>query len=384
MKGDVGKFRLQQNTVDLNNWATTQKYLHTALNSSLSNNLSSAFYCDDSFPWHRGDYNQLCIDLGENYWEDMNEVKSKISEYLDDAFSPEIGLSAFNLESGLAPGDSITIVNNDKIKSHRCGTLREVTEHGCVLEVTLNAAMKNYLTGYGIVFPDFDFDDYAVIFADKPTLSGPANTSTYSSINVGTENKCLRRCSMTVGKQNTAEADFAIALGRRAQANHYCSFVWGPAVEYVKSPKDYTFTVGQRDRLSNLIKSSSGSRTLYVANKFGESAELHKFVLSCIAEDTSLVSYLMPKLSNQKFTKVQVGSGVATANGSIAVGTANTTAKNVGSMALGDSVSALQNCSLAVGTNTSTGGWYSIAVGNGSKTNNSCCASFGTNVSAYG
>jgi hypothetical protein len=38
------------------------------------------------------------------------------------------------------------------------------------------------------------------VFIDYPTLSGPANASTYSSLNVGAENTVLRRCSMAVGK----------------------------------------------------------------------------------------------------------------------------------------------------------------------------------------
>jgi hypothetical protein len=113
-----------------------------------------------------------------------------------------------------------------------------VTDNGSVLEIKLNTNMRNYLSSNGIMFPDFDFDDYAVIFSDKPTLSGPANASTYSSIAVGIDNVCLRRCSVAAGKNNVSESDFAIALGRGARAKHYCSFVWSPNARYVDSPKN--------------------------------------------------------------------------------------------------------------------------------------------------
>lgn len=74
-------------------------------------------------------------------------------------------------------------------------------------------------------------------------IHAPANTSTYSSLNVGMNNKVMRRACLVVGKNNETLADFSVALGRRAHAIHYNSFVWGPTSD-VSSVAPYTFNIG--------------------------------------------------------------------------------------------------------------------------------------------
>jgi hypothetical protein len=78
---------------------------------------------DGSAPPHRDDYNQLCIDLGDNYWSDTESTIDKVKEYLDDAFTEETSLSIYNLSGNLEPGAVITMVNNDKITYLRCGNV---------------------------------------------------------------------------------------------------------------------------------------------------------------------------------------------------------------------------------------------------------------------
>ena len=128
------------------------------------------------------------------------------------------------------------MVNRDKIEYLRCATVAGFDGGGSVLKVNLNDKSLGHLVKYGARFDDFDYDDSSLVFIDMPTLSGPANTSTYSSLNVGTMNKVMRRCSMAVGKQNISESDFSIALGRRGVAKDYISFVWSPG-STTKSPR---------------------------------------------------------------------------------------------------------------------------------------------------
>ena len=145
------------------------------------------------------------------------------------------------------------------------------------------------MSSTGIKFNDFDYDDASLVFIDHPLLSGPANTTTYSSLNIGDRNKAMRRCSFVAGKENVTESDFCTALGRRAHADGYCSFVWAPAKE-VHSPRSYSFTVGQQGVLSSVIKPENAKqRTMYVGGISGDYMELHKFIYGCISSDNYLL-----------------------------------------------------------------------------------------------
>ena len=132
-------------------------------------------------------------------------------------------------------------------------------------------------------FTDFDYDDASLVFIDKPLLLGPSNTSTYSSINVGTLNKVMRRCSMAVGKNNISEADFFVALGRRANARHYCSFVWGPA-STTNSVTPNSFNIGISQNLSvahSKASTDNYSSDIYVVGKDGYE-HIYKYVIECL------------------------------------------------------------------------------------------------------
>ena len=122
-----------------------------------------------------------------------------------------------------------------------------------------------------------------LVFIDKPLLLGPANTSTYSSINIGTLNKVLRRCSMAVGKNNISESDFAIALGRKANARHYCSFVWGPG-STTDSVTTGSFNIGIGQNLDAAHSNAStpdDSSDIYVVGKDGHE-HIYKYVIECL------------------------------------------------------------------------------------------------------
>ena len=142
-------------------------------------------------------------------------------------------------------------------------------------------------------FIDFDYDDASLVFIDKPLLLGPSNTSTYASINIGTLNKVMRRCSMAVGKYNISEADFSVALGRRANARHYCSFVWGTS-STTNSVTPYSFNIGIRDYLdvAHSKASTDKSSDIYVVGRDGHEEHIYKYVIECLlaSNDTDLKS----------------------------------------------------------------------------------------------
>ena len=128
---------------------------------------------------------------------------------------------------------------------------------------------------------------------DKPLLLGPSNTSTYSSINIGTLNKVMRRCSMAVGKNNISEADFSVALGRRANARHYCSFVWGPS-STTNSVTTGSFNIGigqTLDAAHSNASSINDSSDIYVVGK-DRHEHIYKYVIECLlaSNDTELKS----------------------------------------------------------------------------------------------
>lgn len=132
--------------------------------------------------------------------------------------------------------------------------VESVDESGAVLTVKINpnaadctlsrgrAAVYSLIT-YGGGVCDVEPDDSSLVFVDSPAKPAPANTSTYGSVNIGEKNTVIRRCSLAAGKDNRCEGDFSVALGRKAHADHYASFVWAPANE-VNSPGTGTFTVG--------------------------------------------------------------------------------------------------------------------------------------------
>lgn len=121
------------------------------------------------------------------------------------------------------------------------------------------------------------------MFIDRPLLLGPSNASTYSSINIGTLNKVMRRCSMAAGKNNISEADFSVALGRRANARHYCSFVWGPATT-TNSVTPSSFNIGINQTLNvahSKASSPDNSSDIYVVGKDGHE-HIYKYVIECL------------------------------------------------------------------------------------------------------
>lgn len=95
----------------------------------------------------------------------------------------------------------------------------------------------------GAAFCDFAADDYSLAFPDKPTLPGPDTKAVYGAAAVGEKNVVKRRCTLAAGKDNTCEQDFAIAMGRKAHADHYNSFIWANN-KNTHSAGSSTFTVG--------------------------------------------------------------------------------------------------------------------------------------------
>ena len=276
--GDKSKIRfsLTDVTIDL-----------TSTYNGLSSRQSAIWNCTLTDTW-RDDYNQLCIDLGQTYQSDLDAVKAKMKDYMAWAFTPEEEIKKY-IEGQSLVGETITMVNCYKIEYQRCGTVLNVTDDA-VLEVQLkpeaSTGHNGFITGgYLGFFSDFDYDDASLVFIDKPLLLGPANTSTYSSINVGTLNKVLRRCSMAVGKNNISESDFAIALGRKANARHYCSFVWGPG-STTDSVTTGSFNIGIGQTLdaahSNASDSSSNRPDIYVVGTNNEYEHIYKYAVECL------------------------------------------------------------------------------------------------------
>lgn len=289
--GNKTKFRMTKKDIDVNNQSTLSNMYYSPILNGLW--FLSAQY--GSNPPYRDDYSQLSIDLGDNYWTDITSTLNKIREYLDDAFTEDTSLSIYNLRENIKKDFVITMVNSFKAEYLRCGTVIEAGDG--YIDVQFTDTAMNSSNGFaksGIVHNDLDFDDASLVFIDYPTLLGPSNESTYSSLNVGAENTVLRRCSMAAGKENRTESDFCIALGRKAQANHYNSFVWAPNTK-IKSPDNHTFTIGLKDTIDNCKLSSSTKRTLYVADSNGKSEELHSFIWGCLSSNPSMLSSFFDK-----------------------------------------------------------------------------------------
>ena len=292
--GDRSKFKIMTRIVDAND--TT-----TYANLSAGSALQKIWQCSPDGKM-RADYNQLSIDLGPDYWKEYDEMKiqERLTAYLADAFSADEEIELYLSGKDLV-GQQITFVNCDKIQYLRGATVLSVIEDGGALSVKFEdkalgiiGGRWNGLSNYGAYgFSDYDYDDQSLVLIDSPTLSGPANTSTYSSLNVGTVNTVVRRCSMAVGKNNRSEADFAIALGRRANAQGYATFVWAPGKNTYSVGETGTFTIGV-DAVNLATAHKSGfTGDIYVAanNSTHDAAHeerLYKYVWGCISSDSSL------------------------------------------------------------------------------------------------
>lgn len=242
----------------------------------------------------RTDYNQLSIDYAEKnggdgagYKNDETWVRGKISEYFADAFrAEENDLAEFKLSKNVNKNKDITIVNDYKQEYLRCGTIESATD--ATMTVKLNDIALNDLTAQGLRPHEFDYDDVSLMFVDQPGIPAPANTTTYGSIAVGAKNTVLRRCSIAVGKDNKTESDFCVALGRKATADKYCSFVWAPNTP-IKAAGHSTFTIGVGGKLSDATHDwASKQRKIYVADNENNSMELMEFICECVKNDRNI------------------------------------------------------------------------------------------------
>ena len=249
---------------------------------------------DSNHSW-RDDYNQLCIDLdGTNYRSNLNGIKEKLNQYILNAFTASEDPKTYILghESELI-GKYITMVNADKNNYRRCGKITDII-NGSVLEVdfgitrTDGYSAATDLKSKGARFGDFDYDDACLVFIDNPLLKGPTNVSQYSSLNVGALNTVLRRCSAAIGKQNRSEMDFAMAIGRKAHAMHYASFIWAPAVS-ISTDVPYTFNIGLNSTLPKAHLKTFTQDIMIVGND-NKKERLYKYVWACLSNDASIAS----------------------------------------------------------------------------------------------
>lgn len=292
--GDHTKFKIYGKVVDVNDTST---YSYLSDYNTSNGYLPKIWKCALTDSW-REDYNQLSIDLGSDYWEkyDATKIQNQLLAYLSDAFSADNDMKLYLAGKDLA-GQTITFINGDKLHGLRSATVVSVIEGGAALSVKFSdKALRlnsNGLSAMGSQgFSDFDYDDASLVLIDRPTLSGPATTSTYSSLNVGVSNTVVRRCSMAAGKQNVSDADFAMAFGRRANANGYASFVWAPATK-TYSPGNYTFTIGVKANSLATAHKPDFTEDIYVAasNSTHDAAHeerLYKYIWGCISSDTSM------------------------------------------------------------------------------------------------
>lgn len=180
-------------------------------------------------------------------------------------------------------GTDITIVNNSKIEYLRCG--KTISATNATVTVKLTDVALSTFEKKGVERHEFDNDDVSLMFVDQPGIPAPANTTTYGSLAIGAKNTVLRRCSMAVGKNNRTESDFCVALGRKAIADRYNSFVWAPAVN-ISAATDNSFTIGQRANLSTACTQNGAyARTIFVADSSGNKKELMEFICDCVKND---------------------------------------------------------------------------------------------------
>lgn len=287
--GSRTQFQIAKKTVTISDHST-----YSGMSASSGGSTTSAWWCDygSKGTW-RDDYNQLCIDIGVDYQTNLTAVQTQLEQYIISAFTPEDGPAAYlNGNENEIIGTQITLVNDQKNDFRRCGKVLGILS-GAVLCVDLGASYNNGrafqsfdLTG--AQFGDFDYDDACVVFIDKPLLSGPTNTSQYSSLNVGTSNKVLRRDSLAVGKENVSEMDFAMAFGRRAAAQHYCTFIWAPAT-YISTDAPQTFNIGLNTPLANAHRSTYTS-DIRIVGSDNVKERLYQYVWGCISSDALVLT----------------------------------------------------------------------------------------------
>ena len=290
--GDKTKFRMCRNTIDLNDPSTLSSLSSSTWGDSfILPGLWKLSAQDGPLPPYRDDYSQLSIDLGDKYYEeDTTVIINKLSDYLDEAFTEDKSLSVYNLKENCPLDAEITMVNNWKIEYARCGKVVAVGDGYIDVKLT-NTVLKadgHSFVNIGIDFTDLDYDDASLVFIDYPSMPGPSTEATYASMNVGNANKVLRRCSFAAGKENKTESDYCVALGRKAEAKHFASFVWAPATK-IKSAKDYSFTIGLpghdlRWHETRMLYDQNNIG-LYVADNQGHSEPLPVFVWNCLTAD---------------------------------------------------------------------------------------------------
>lgn len=294
--GQTTKFRMGDKLIDADLTAT----LSGLSTNNATSNIPKIWNCQldpdpedrqgDLHVW-RADYNQLCADLGPQYWnKPIADIQNAIKSYLTDAFTGDDKIKSY-LSSQSLVGQVITMVNGDKIKYLRCGKVVSVINDNvlCVnfKDTSLHPSTYNDLSTKGSHgFSDFDYDDASLVFIDKPLMKGPANVSTYSSLNVGILNNVSRRGSLAVGKQNRSEADFGIVFGRKGTAKNYCSFLWSPAKQ-ISTQSSYTFNIGLYESLAN-AHLTTNSTDIQIIGSDNKAERLYKYVWGCISSDATL------------------------------------------------------------------------------------------------
>lgn len=253
----------------------------------------------------REDYNQLCIDFGGSDYatrpleQISSELVGYLESYIDYAFSEDDGVKAYINGHNLV-GQDITMINGDKIGAWRSGKILSVINDSILcIDIKNSTNVKKYNNAIawtdltrGTVWSDFDYDDQTVTFIDSPDLSGPANTGAYSSLNVGIENKVLRRGSFAAGKTLSTENDFGFIFGRNGKVENYCAFLWSPDSK-ISSVNDYGFHIGIRTTFANIHGSTQSYKDkndiqIIDTSKPQKHMNLYKYVWGCISSDNSL------------------------------------------------------------------------------------------------
>lgn len=320
--GDKTKFRMCRNTIDLNDPSTLSGLSSSTWGDSfILPGLWKLSAQNSPLPPYRDDYNQLSSDLGDKYYElDSTAIINQLSDYLDKAFTEDKNLSVYNLKENCPIGAEITMVNNWKIEYARCGKVTAVGDgyidvkltDTVLKEATPDNNKMHSFVNIGIDFTDLDYDDASLVFIDYPSMPGPSTEATYASMTVGNANTVLRRCSFAAGKENKTESDFCVALGRKAEAKDFCSFVWAPACT-IKSPKAYSFTIGLPDNTLKYLEQRMlfdwCNTGIYVADKEGNSEPLPTFVWNCITADTYYES-LLQRYFKQNADKIKQWLGL--------------------------------------------------------------------------
>lgn len=355
--GDKTKFKLESR------WGDTAS--QTATISALSGgNGNVQKIWNGTVDSLRDDYNKLCADLGPDFKDKPAEVLDKVKKYIADAFtSDKDELSTYSLTTNAKANDVITMVNNVKIEYLRCAKVMSAVDDG-VLCVKFEDAAFKHLSDKGIEMNDFDHDDASLVFIDKPGMLGPATTTTYGSIAIGADNRCLRRCSFTSGKNNVAESDFCVALGRKAIADKYCSFVWAPA-QNISAADSSTFTIGVKNALAS-AHANKNNRTLKFADTKGNVEDVHEYVWGCISSDKAGDNSVFKQMKKEFGVNDSISSSLSDLKASVVALSAKTVdnvsdqviagAKTfTNTFAIGTDVNGKGNACMGIGQNLSVG-----------------------------